>query len=394
MKKIPKVALFFETSAVNDRRVMRGIARYASLRGPWIFYTKPHPFYMTRGKDIWHKRILPELKSWIPDGIIAHIDKRRAKELIALNVPIILESLVESETSGRITFGDDNVSIGKTGAEYLLNLGFKNYAFCGFVGISWSQTRSDAFCKSISTAGFNIFTYQSRATHIYQKSFVVEDQKSLCDWLGSLPKPVAVMACNDARARHIIDACNFSGLEVPDKVAVVGVDDDDLICDLTNPQISSIALSSEKMGYETAEILDKLIAGKKPKQTAVINHPANVVTRLSTEILAIDDPEVAKAVRFIRDHRRFEITVDDVVEATCLGRRVLENRFRRILKRPIFHEIRRVRVEQVARMLLETTLPVYKIANDLGYSSSEHIARPFRAEMDMSPQEYRLKYGF
>jgi len=394
MKKIPRVALFFEMSAVNDRRVMQGIVRYASLRGPWVFYTKLHPFYMTRGKDIWHKRILPELKSWSPDGIIAHLDKQKAKELIALNVPIIIESLVESEVSGRITFGDDNLSIGKTGAKYLLNLGFKNYAFCGFVGISWSQTRSEAFCKTVSTAGCNVFTYQSRATHVHQNSFVVEDQQSLCDWLKSLPKPVAVMACNDARAQQIVDACNFSDLEVPDKVAVLGVDDDNLICDLTNPQISSVALGSEKMGYEAAAILDKLMTGKKPEQTALLNHPTNVVTRLSTELLAIDDPEVAKAVRFIRNHRRFEITVDDVVEATCLGRRALENRFHKILKRPIFREIRRVRVEQVARMLLETTLPVYKIADDLGYSSSEHIARPFRAEMGMSPQEYRLKHGF
>jgi LacI family transcriptional regulator len=394
MKKIPKVALFFETSAVNDRRTMRGIAKYASLRGPWIFYTKLHPFYMMRGKDIWRKRILPELKSWGPDGIIAHVDERRAGDLIALNVPIIHESMAESKIGGRIAFGDDNLSIGKAGAEYFLNMGFKNYAFCGFVGISWSHTRSEAFCKRISAAGFEVFTYQGYASNIRQKFFVIEDQKPLCDWLKSLPKPVAVMACNDARAQQIIDACNFSDIEIPDNVAVLGVDNDDLVCDLTSPQISSVAIGSEKMGYEIANLLDNLMAGKKPKQTVVANHPTHVVARQSTEILAIDDPDVAKAVKFIRNHRRSEITVDDVVEATCLGRRALENRFRKILRRPIFHEIRRVRVEQVARMLLETTLPVYRIADELGYSSSEHIARPFRAEMGMSPQEYRLKYSF
>ena len=324
MKRITKVALFFETSAANDRRTMRGIAKYASLTGPWIFYTKLHPFYMTRGKDIWRKKILPELKRWKPDGIIAHIDEQKAKELMAFKIPTILESMVGSNVGGNMSFGDDNESIGEIGAQYFLDIGFINYAFCGFAGISWSQTRSEAFSKRISETGYEVFTYQGSVDRIHRSFFIVQDQKALCDWLKSLPKPIAVMACNDVRAQQIIDACNYSGIEVPDQVAVLGADNDDLICDFTNPKISSVSISSEKMGYEVAELLDKFMTGRKPKETSVINHPTHVVTRQSTDILAIDDSEVIKALRFIRNNRRSEITVDDVVKTTFLGRRALE----------------------------------------------------------------------
>ena len=393
MKRIPKVAVFFETSAVNDRRITRGIIKYSALCGPWLFYSKIHPFYMFQGKDAWRKRILPELRIWGPDGIIAHVDTTKAQELIELGVPIILQPLREPVSLGPSVLGDDNQAVGEMGAEYLLERCFKNYAFCGFPNVYWSQERSEAFVKRILRAGFEPHLYEPPESHRW--SFVEEDREFLCKWLISMPKPIAVMACNDIRGQQVVDACKLTDAIVPDEVAVLGVDDDDLICDSANPPLSSVALGTEKAGYEAAQLLDRMMhRGKKRKWPKTTIHPTHIVTRQSTDILAIDDPEVAKAASFIRTHRRSEIGVRDVVDATTLARRALEQRFKEILNRSVYQEIRRVRVEQVTKMLLETTMPVYKIALTLGYSSSEHIARPFRKEKGMSPQEYRRRYSY
>ena len=392
MKRIPKVAVFFETSAVNDRRIMRGIIKYSSLCGPWLFYSKIHPFYMLQGKDAWRKRILPELRIWGPDGIIAHVDMTKAQELMKVGVPIILQPLRGPVSMGSSVLGDDNQAVGEIGAEYLLERGFKNFAFCGFPNVFWSQERSEAFVKRILRAGFEPHLYEPPESHRW--SFVEEDREFLCKWLISMPKPITVMACNDIRGQQVIDACRLAELIVPDEIAVLGVDNDDLICDSTNPPLSSVVLGTEKAGYEAAQLLDRMMHRKKRKWPKTTIHPTHIVTRQSTDILAIDDPEVAKAVRFIRTHRRSEFGVHDVVDATTLARRTLEQRFKKILNRSVYQEIRRVRVEQVTKMLLETTMPVYKIALTLGYSSSEHIARPFRKEIGMSPQEYRRRYGY
>ena len=393
MKKLLRVALFFETSAINDRKLMRGIAKYSRLHGPWLFYNKRHPFYMTQGHSIWQQKVLPELKAWAPDGVIAHVNSRKAKELLSFKVPTILSALVEPEYLGSTYFADDNTAIATMAADYLLEIGFKNFAYCGYHHQFWSNERCESFVNKISRAGFKTDIY--RQPNLYSRGFMQEDQVFLSHWLKSLPKPVAVMACNDARAQQVIDACKLADLNVPEQVAVLGVDNDDLVCDTMTPQLSSVALGTEKAGYETAELLDRMTSRKKIKSPRIAILPTHIEIRQSTDILAIEDPELAKAINFIRTYKhQHETTVDDVVGVTTLSRRALEQRFRKALNRSIYEEIRHVCVERVARMLLETTMPVFQIATSLGFSSSEHIARPFRKETGMSPKEYRRKYAY
>jgi LacI family transcriptional regulator len=393
MKKLRRVALFFESSAINDRKMLRGIAKYSRLHGPWLFYSKRHPFYMTQGHSIWEQKILPELRKWDPDGIIAHVNSRQAKELLDFGVPTILGALVEPEYLSSAYYADDNAKIALMAAEYLLELGLKNFAYCGYHHQFWSHERCESFVGKIAEAGFRTEIYQQ--PNLNSRRFMQEDHILLSHWLKMLPKPVGVMTCNDARAQQVIDACKLADLNVPEAVAVIGVDNDDLVCDTTAPPLSSVTLGTEKAGYETAELLDKMMSKRKIKSPRIAILPTHVEIRQSSDILAIEDPEVAKAVNFIRTSRnKQEITVDDVVAVTSLARRALEQRFRKALNRSIYDEIRRVCVERVARMLLETSMPVFQIATSLGYSSSEHIARPFRAEKGMSPKQYRRKYGF
>ena len=392
MKKMRKVALFFETTATNDRKMLCGIAKYSRLYGPWLLYCKRHPFYMTPGHSMWKQKVIPELKSWAPDGIIAHVDTKKARDLIELNVPIILGAVTEPVYLTSSYFADDSAATSLMAAEYLLSLGFKNFAFCGFQYQYWSQERCDVFVKAIARAGYKVDVYNPPKSH--SRGFLRDDQVILSKWLKTLPNPVAVLACNDARAQQVIDSCHLAGLNVPEKVAVLGIDNDDLICDTTSPPLSSIALGNEKAGYETARLLDNMMSGRKRKPHAIIISPTHIIVRQSTDIFAIEDAEVAKAMNFIRENRKRQISVDDAVNATSLGRRALEQRFKKTLNHSIYQEIRRGCVEQVARMLLETSIPVFQIAKTLGYSSSEHIARPFRKEKGMSPQQYRRKYSY
>jgi LacI family transcriptional regulator len=392
MRKIPKVALFLETTAVNDRRVFRGIIKYSQHFGPWVFYAKVHPFYMMRGRNLWRKKILPELKKWRPDGIIAHVDNQKAGDLLEFGVPTILSPLLEPHCPGDYSYESDGAAIGQVGAEHLLERGFKNIAFCGYNGIYWSDGLCRCFIERVAKAGFQTYVYESPASA--QITFLSEDASHVGKWLASLPKPVAVMACNDVRGRQVIDACNLLQLTVPDVIAVLGVDDDDLICDSTYPPLSSVSLSTEKTGYEVAELLDKMMhRGQRIAPQKIIINPTHVVARQSTDILAVEDTEVAKAVRFIRTNMGSVRRVDEVVGATSLQRRYLERRFRKALKKSIYEEIRWVQMEWVAKMLLETTMPIYQIASVLGYASGKHLDRPFRKEKGISPAQYRKTYG-
>jgi LacI family transcriptional regulator len=201
------------------------------------------------------------------------------------------------------------------------------------------------------------------------------------------------MACNDDRALDICDACRTSGLHVPYEVAILGVDNDDLACELANPPLSSIAVNNERAGYEAAELLDQLMSGKNDVEKQITAIPTHIVTRQTTDIFAVADKEVVNALRFVQQHSTEDIHVDDVVEAVPLSRRVLESRFRKTVGRSILSEIRRARVEQVVQMLVETNLPISEIANRLSYSGIEHIARYFRREKGMSLIEYRRRFG-
>jgi len=277
------------------------------------------------------------------------------------------------------------------GAEHFLERGFKHFAFCGFSDRLWSVRRGEGFRRRAGEAGLETQMYETpeaRSERLWSK-----EHESIARWLRSLPKPVGILACTDYRGQHVIEGCRLAGLHIPEEVAVIGVCNDDIICSLCDPPLSSIVLNVEKAGYEAAEILDKMMSGQKIRQNTTITiEPVYAMTRQSTDILAIEDPEVAQALRFLRHNSQRAIHVSDIVAVTSLSRRALEQRFRRAIGRSINQEIRRVRVEWVARALAETNRTVAQIAMDLGYPGVDHIARYFRAERGLSPVAFRKKY--
>ena len=378
--------LLIGRSRAYERGLLLGIAKYSRLHGPWTFYEEP-PFYINSGGS---KKTLYQMKDWGVDGIIMR-DTKKTQEIVAMGLPTIVTDLRE-EFSGSPIIKTHDAAIGKMAAKYLFNRGFRQFAFCGFDNMFWSRDRREAFGKSITKAGFDVHIYNQPKSRV--KRLPANELIIMVDWLKSLPKPVALMACNDDRGRQVIEACKIAGLHVPEQVAILGADDDQLVCDLSSPRLSSIALNLERSGYDAAELLNKLMTGEeKTANQRIIVQPTHVVTRQSTDILAIEDREVAKAVRFIRRHSKELIQVGDVVNAVAVSRRSLYQRFRRVLGRTPNEEINRVRIEQVARMLVETNLPISQITLALGYSHITHIARQFRQEKGMSPVAYRKRYG-
>jgi len=385
MPKIPKVILLVDTARAYGRGLLRGIAKYSDVHGPWIFYWKA-PFYReSGGKEV----TLSRLKTLDADGIIMR-EQKKTKEILAMSLPTIVSPYTE-QFPGLPNIIPDDAAIGKMAAEHLLDRGFRNFAYCGFQGMFALRNRGEIFRERVAEAGFE--THICKEPKSKAKRLWENEQTIMADWLKSLPKPVGLMACNDDRAREVIEACKIAGLHVPEEVAILGVDNDDLVCNLSHPPLSSIALNFERAGYEAAELLDKLMTGEKMADERIVVRPTHIVTRQSTDILAIEDKEVAEAVRFIRQHCREPIQVSDVVDAVSVSRRSLYQQFRRVLGRSPNEEIRRARVEQIVRMLVETNLPVSKIALALGYSGVAHIARYFRQEKGMNLQSYRKLYG-
>jgi LacI family transcriptional regulator len=275
-------------------------------------------------------------------------------------------------------------------AEHLLQCGFKRFASCSYEKTPWAEQRAKSFAETIKAAGHEVHTYLAPAP---ARVNWLQERRRMAVWLAALPKPVGVMACNDDCGVQVMEACKVASLAVPDAVGVIGADDDELVCDLADPAMSSVAMNFERAGFESAQALDKLMQRRTDAPAQIIVPATHIVARRSTDVVAVSDEPVAKAMRFIRDHARESLPVSEVARAAGLSRRVLERRFRRELNSSILAEIRRVRTDQIARLLVETHLPVSDIAESLGFADPQHFARYFRSGKQLTPLAYRKRFG-
>jgi len=386
VNKIPRVLLLIETSSAYDRRLLLGISKYVKLHGPWIFFESP-PHYYCRDHDGKIK-----VSSWVKNcgvnGIIV-CEPWKTDEILSLGLPTITSPDRIQNLPALIT---DSAATARIAAEHLLSCGFRNFAYCGFDELEWSRARGEYFARFIAEAGFE--------THVYRRSKLQaqrswdREQGFLADWLKSLTKPVGLMACNDYRGGQLTEICRIIGLDVPGDIGILGVDNDELFCEFSDPPLSSVPLAAERAGYEAAELLDKLMAGKKKMAgQTIVDRPGFVVARQSTNILAIKDREIAEVVRYIRDHFNVSFSVSQVADEVAMSRRSLERRFRKALGCTVKSEINRVRVERLCSMLAETTQSVSEIAMSFGFPSVDHISRYFRRNKGMSPLTYRKRFG-
>ena len=387
MKQIRKIALLIPESRSFERGLINGIIHYSNLHGPWMLWQKPQ--YYQEAESL---ALEEAIRDFAPNGIIIREQSCTGdnEKLLKLGIPTVFIPYLSTPLETRL-IQTDNDAISQMAADYLLTKGFRHFAYCGYANLPWSVRRAESFVRYLETKGFK--------THCYTPPIVPEPvawkdrRRLLSEWLLQLPGPVAVLTCNDDRGREVAEACRNADIAVPDQAAVLGIDDDQIVCNLTCPTLSSITLNTEKAGYEIARILDEWITtGQKPRETVHVR-PIAVAERHSTDVLLIDDPLVQQAIRFIQNHSASSIQVEDCIQALCVSRRTLQQRVQRALGRTLHDQIQQARVARICKMLIESNLSVKQIALSLGYSSDKHISRIFRKEKGMSLVEFRRQYG-
>lgn len=384
MRATPKVALLIETARGYGRDMLRGIVHYSRLHGPWAFYVTPGDF----------EQAVPKMRQWGGTGIIARIETRHVEQaILASNLPTVALDLSEEQLrsshplSQFCEVASDSPGAARLAAEHLLARGFRHYAFVGRPGRVWSDRREQAFCQRIHEAGFPTHVYRhpkAKRDRVWEREHGI-----LARWLQELPKPAGLMACNDDRGREVLECCRTAEVRVPEELAVIGVDNDELLGELADPPLSSVALNAEAGGYRAAALLSDLMAGRITRPQRQVVEPLWVVTRRSTDIVALDDPEVAAALRFLQDRAGLPIRVQDVVNHLQISRRALEIRFHRAVGRTLHAELQRLRLERAKRLLLETELPVPKVAESAGYHNASYLAQVFRQTLGITPAQFR-----
>ena len=385
MSAIPKILLLIESSRTCERDFLRGIAHYAHLHSPWAFFQKPKFYLRSKQSTI----SISQIKDFNPDGIIVS-DTEDLDQIRKLNKPTIIHTFKKNAYPLPCVLGDVEET-GRMGAEYLLGLGYKHFAYCGIGDYYWSLGRYDSFQKTIQQAGFSASYFKLNPKRI--KCAHAKELQNLADWLIRLPKPLGLMTCADDCSQHIMEACKLSDIHVPEQVGVLGVDNDDMICDLSNPPLSSIALNFKTAGYQTAELLNDLMSGTRANDRSVIVRPSHIEMRASTDIFAVEDTDVASALKYIRENSNKLIQVADVVNAVTCSQRTLHNKFLKMIGHSVHAEIKKARVERIAKMLRETDLSVSQIAHKLGYFNTNHVSRYFYQQKGIKPLAYRKKAG-
>ena len=389
MKSVYKITLIIDLSATPGRNLMRGIARYARLYGPWQLNNIWTDFYNSSPKST---NFLSNLKRNLgnSDGVIMR-EPDAWDSVKNLDIPVVIASAIrDEEVSTQPTILTNSETIGRTGAEYFTQKGFRSLAFCGLKKMLWSEHRQNYFEETVKKAGLEVFKYSF--TYPHKESSRDSKLDQVAQWVQRLPKPVGIMSCNDLCGKFVVDSCRRHSIAVPQEVAVLGVDNDDILCDLTYPSLSSIELNTEKGGFDAAALLDKIIKGVKTDTQTIMIEPIGVKERQSTDIIAVADRVVSDVLSFIKDNAHRPLQVEDILSEFNVSRRSLYTKFGDSIGTSVYEQIRRIRVTKICKMLIETNRSIKDIAFDFGFSSVDHIARFFRREKGITPTQYRAKF--
>ena len=385
--------------------MIEGIASYSRLHGPWSMYFEPQG--LGAAPPEW-------LSTWDGNGILARIDDQvMADAVLATGLPAI-------DLRGRLPdlelpfIGGNNESITRLAFDHLRDRGLRQFAFCGVPAgqMRTLDLRRAHFEQHVEAAGFSCSTYTGESTGKSKRRRSPsrqtadagtpgipaadfgnrgweDEQTDLADWVKSLPKPVGIMACHDPRGYQLVDACRRASVQVPDQVAIVAVDNDPVLCLMANPPMTSIDTDGIRIGYEAASRLHHMMIGETDSAAPMLLEPKKLIARRSSDMLAIDDPDIAKAVRFIRDHACDGVRVDAVVRHVAMSRSVFERRFKKFLGKTPKAELLRIQIERSRQLLTETDLGMAAIADQAGFSNEKYFSDAFFRQTRQRPTDFR-----
>ena len=382
--RVPHVAVCVDKSRSYGRGILRGIARYVETYGRWSLYIDPES--AGTYSENW-------LRDWKGDGILAYIETSDlARRFLRSGIPTV--ELFGHRIDLRIPqVCSDDEAIGRRAAEHFLERQFRRFAFIGYPGEPWVDRRFAGFSRAVGTRGFSCewfsCDHSPGSPSRWEKA-----QQRLTEWLRGLPKPIGLMACSDRPAQRVLDACRRAALEVPEEIAVIGVDNDEETCRLSDPPLSSVIDDPARIGFEAARLLDRMISGRlKPRGLApVLIPPLGVEARRSTDVTAVEDRMVSQAMRSIRRSACEGLRVEDLIGEAHVSRSVFYRRFQGALGRTPHEELLRVKLDRVKALLLQTRLSVEEISSLAGFDHSEYLSVAFRREAGTTPGAYRRRH--
>lgn len=380
-----KILLLTDFSSGYSRNLLKGVVEYSKEFGPWIFYRMPiyyRELYGDEGVVSWAKK-------WKADAIIAQLNDINMEVLHKLNIPIIVQNYKHRYKNISNLTGD-YIQTGEMAAEYFLKKGFKDFAYYSFPDTVWMRERGEGFKQTVLDNGGNIYMFGSQQRVEQEKwSFNAEVVSS---WLLNLPKPIALFACDDHHALQITEVCKMYNIDIPNEVAVLGVDNDELLCSISDPTLSSIELDVQNGGYEVGKLLHHFINKKAIPPVDIIIKPIRIVERKSTLKYAVHNKYIETLLNYIDENYVNPLSVDDLVRIVPYSRRVLERRFKEETGITIYQCIQQVRIDKFAEFLIASNLSLMDAATNAGFDDYKNVSRVFTKVKGMTPFQFRKKY--
>lgn len=380
-RPLVRIGLVFGYELGFYRDILHGIKSFAAERPHWVFT----PLTADR-------RELESPAARSQDGFIAHIftpavgDMLRKRRRPVVNVSGVLPEL----PFPRVVV--DHEAVGRMAARHLLERGLRHFAFLGYPRHAFSVGRENGFRSEVEAAGHRMAVFLDRKQSIGDPTKLWRWNQDLLAWLESLPKPLGLLTSHDNQGVQVSEYCRHLDLHVPEEVAIVGVDNDDWLCELARPALSSVALPCERIGHEAARMMEQILSGERPAASRLVLPPVRLVVRASSDIQALPDADVADALRYIREHADRPIMVADLLAAVPVSRRSLERRFRRHLRRGIWEEIRRAHLQRAQMLLIDTDLPMSIVAQRSGFGDSRQLSIVFRQDTGETPTHFRRRH--
>ncbi|WP_146511791.1 AraC family transcriptional regulator [Thalassoglobus neptunius] len=377
-KRAKHVGILVETDDSWGRDIVEAVCRFGRGRGWTVLITPRDPQGRLR---------LPEI--WNGDGVIASLRTAASvRHVEGLGVPVVDVGNMVEKHDWLARVATDDVSRARMAFDHLRERGIEHFAcYAPPIG-RYSDARSISFRDVVIANGYSCAMYESTGE---DAAGWLSNYSNVRRWLSTLPRPLGIFAADPYPARQLVEICSVESIRIPDDVAVLSGDDDDLLCNVAWPQISAVELASHRIGQTAAKTLDRLMKGRRPAKRPVLIPPLRVRERHSTDILAMADHEVAEVLRYIRDNAGKGITVSDLLREFPISRRRLEKRFRAVLNRSPAEEIRRVRMAHVRRLLLDSEIPIASIAAESGFATSASLSQAFRQYFGATPSEYRQR---
>ena len=379
-----KILLLTDFSSGYSRNLLKGIVRYSKEVGNWSFQRMPLYYRMLYGEN----GVVEWAKKWQADAIIAQLSDVNIELLNDLNIPIIVQNYRDRNKAVSNLTGD-YFNTGVMAAKFFLNRGYRNFAFYGFKGAIWSRERADGYSHEIEKQGYKLAILENDNKDREEWSY---NHTVLGNWLQSLPKPVALFACDDHFALQISETCNVYNINVPDDIAILGVDNDDLLCNISDPSLSSIVLDVENGGYNAGKLLHQLITKEITEPFNIVVNPLIIERRKSTEKYAVSDKNIRTILNYIEKNYANHLSVEELVKQVPLSRRVLEKKFKEETGESLYQYIQNYRIDQFTRLLITTDYSLFEAALQSGFENYKNVSRIFRKYKALSPAEYRKRY--